>query len=131
MFTPEDFDLIREQVRTHRDGRMEFVQVLSGVSGGTTNQFTEQVTGGTEVWVNTSGVVTTLSRETNLFPAGLQGEILPHGWRVSFNYDAGIIGLTHAKKVKIHGRTYNVEIVEEDYFGPHILHVDFILTEGL
>lgn len=128
-FTPQDLDDMQAQAREHRAGRKVLLQVLSGVTGGTRNQFTEEITGETDVWVQVSGVVTLQEQNQELYPVGLGGKMMPRLWRVSFDYE-DIIGLTHVKKTIIQGRTYNVERVEEDYFGPRILHVDFILAEG-
>ena len=133
-FSADDYRLMRQQAAEAREGRKVEVQVFSGVVGGYTNQFTEEAVGDQEVWVNVSGVVTVVTIPQTPFPTTQQGVsqgiTTQRSLRLSFDYDSNIVGLTHAKKVIVRGQTFNVDHVEEDYFGDQILHVDFILYEG-
>lgn len=123
----EQLAQIRAQSKQVRAGRKQAVLVLSGVTGGTFNQYTEETSGGTEVWVTASGVVSLYTRRQQP-QIDVGGKTLPTTWFLSFDYE-DIQGYETAEKVKIGTITYNIEERQRDYWGTDVTHIDFFLVE--
>lgn len=123
----EDYEYIFEESKLVRESRKVAVRVHSGVSSQSSYAYTVEKNSGTDVWANTSGVVTILKTQKSQFP-DIKGGVNTKYWRVSFDYD-DIKGYENCKKVYIGSRTYYIWEKEEDWFGGKINHIDFIISE--
>jgi hypothetical protein len=126
-FNDEILQQIRAQSKEIRAGRKVPILVLSGVTGGTAHSLTEEVTGGTSVWITASGTVSLMKQPHEFQIVG--GRSMPSNWYISFDAEE-IRGYEHAMKFQYGGRDFNLVERRDDQWGPHITHVDFIVMEG-
>lgn len=120
-FNSDDLQEIINQSSEIRSGRLVGIKIVSGITGGTTNQFSEEITGGSDFLVHLSGVITSKIEEVSFN----QGSTL-HPEKTIFQFDYETIrGYEDIKRIQYLGKEYNVETRNIERIGDRLTYISF------
>lgn len=124
-FDSDDLDDIEQASREIISGRVIGFQFVSGVTGGSTDQYTGITTSGTEELVWASGALDSFNVDSKLVTRGV---VEPGDSAVSVNY-RDVRGLDHVREILVDGVRYQISSRHEDRWGSKITSVYFVIVD--